>query len=42
MWVCVGGEHGKLGGLKQMKVGVWYLCEFWELIRMVCGMVHGL
>ena len=42
MWVCVGGEHEKLEGLKQMKVGVWYLCEFCELIRMVCGMVHGL
>ena len=25
-----------------MKVGVWYLCEFYELVRMVCGMVDGL
>ena len=42
MWVCVGGDYGKLEGIEQMKVGVWYLCEFYELVRMVCCMVDGL
>ena len=41
MWVCVGGEYGELGGLKQLMVRVWYLSEFCELIRMVSGMVDG-
>ena len=41
MWVCVGGEYGKLGGLKQLMVRVWYPYEFCELIRMVSGMVDG-
>ena len=39
VWVCVSGEYGKLEGLK---VGVWYLCEFYEWVGMVCGMVDGL
>ena len=42
MWVCAGGEYGKFEGLEQMKVGMWYLCEFYEVVRMVCGMVDGL
>ena len=41
MWVSVGGECGKLEGLKQMKVGLWYLCEFYELVGIVCGLVDG-
>ena len=42
MWVCAGGEYGKFEGLEQMKVGMWYLCEFYEVVGMVCGMVDGL
>ena len=36
------GEYGKFEGLEQMKVGMWYLCEFCEVVGMVCGMVDGL
>ena len=32
---------GKLEGLKQMKVGLWYLCGFYELVGTVCGLVEG-
>ena len=42
MWVCVGGEYGKFEGLEQMKVGVSYLCEFYEVVGTVCGMVDEL
>ena len=24
-----------------VSVGLWYLCEFYELIRIVCGLVDG-
>ena len=42
MWVCVGGEYGMLEGLKQIKIGVWYLCEFYEKVGMLCGKVDRL
>ena len=41
MRVCVDGEYGKLEGLERMKLGVWYLCELYEMVRMVYGMVDG-
>ena len=41
MWVCVGGQYGKIEGLKWMKTGMCYLCGFYELVKMVCGMVDG-
>ena len=39
MRVCVDGEYGKLDGLERMKLDVWYLCELYELVGMVCDMV---
>ena len=42
MRVCIGGEYRKHEGSKQMKVGVWYLCEFYEVVEMVCAMLDGL
>ena len=41
-WLCGIGEYGMLEGLKQMKLEVWHLSEFYELVGMVCSIVDGL
>ena len=42
MWVSIDGDCSKLEGLKQMKFGVLYLCEFYKLVGVVCDMVDGM